>query len=447
MNPYLKSANEMNRRRFIEKLAKSALGVSVLGASGMESFGQAGKSGAATADHCILLMMTGGMSHLDTFDPKPGKPEVMGKTGVVKSAITGEPFGDTIPLLAKQADKLAVIRNMYQRTADHRQATYTMRTSYSMRPTIVHPSMGAWAQRLLGKKNATLPDSVTVGAEVGHPGQGFFSPEFSPMPVGSADKGVQNMTPFGYNWSDQKKAEYGEILTRRLELTEALDAPFREEVKHEKVAAYTQFYDETLKFLGSEDLKLFDLNDEKDEVRDRYGRNGFGQGCLLAKRLVKGGVRFVEVTHGGWDTHVDNFETTPELANVLDMGAASLLQDLEAEGLLSRTMVVIASEFGRTPKINGNSGRDHHSIAFSCAVAGGGAKGGQIIGKSDAIGERLESEPNEPKELNATMAHALGLNLNEVIFSPSGRPFTVATHKQDGSEVVSDATPIKEVFG
>lgn len=450
MNPFSHSLrDEIGRRQFVERLAKSALGVSLAG-SPFAHFARAqskGNTKGPLADHCILLMMNGGMPHLDTFDPKPEKPEVMGRTGVAKTPITGEPFADTIPLLAAQAGKMAVIRSMYQKTADHQQATYTMRTSYAPIPSIKHPTMGPWAQQLLGRKNATLPDSVTIGAGVGHPGAGFMSPEFSPMPVDSADRGVPNMKPSGYDWNKEDWIPaYDALLKRRLELTEKLDEAFREEVKHEKVAAYTQFYDETLKFLRSDDLKLFDLNEEKAEVRDRYGRTPIGQGCLLAKRLVKGGVRFVEVTHGSWDTHTDNFDRLPDLCGRMDVAVSNLLTDLEAEGLLSRTLVVIATEFGRTPKINGNEGRDHHSIAFSCVMAGGGVKGGQIIGKSDATGERTETEPTEPRHLNATIAHALGLDLNKVIYSPSGRPFTVATHKEAGGKIVSDAEPIMQVF-
>ncbi len=444
-NPDLRP-DELSRRHFVERLAKTALGVSVLGAGGGLARGQV-VAGNPTADHCILLLMTGGMPHIDTFDPKPGKSEVMGPTGTVSSKLVGEPFANHIPKLAALADKLTVIRSMYQKTADHQQATYTMRTSYAPIPSIVHPSMGPWAQQLLGKGHATLPDSVTIGAGVAHPGGGFMPPSFSPMPVDSPERGVPNMKPSGFSHSEEAEKRYEGILARRLELTEKLDETFRTEVAHEKVKAYTEFYDETLKFLHSEDLLLFDLNEEKEEQRNRYGLNPFGQGCLLAKRLVKGGVRFVEVAYSGWDTHIDNFERVPTLAGTMDVAVANLLMDLEAEGMLERTLVVIATEFGRTPVINGNSGRDHHSLAFSCVLAGGGAKRGQIIGKSDASGDRLETEPYEPKHLNATIAHALGMDLNKVVYSPSGRPFTVATHKTEGKDTVSAAAPILEAFG
>jgi len=448
---YLKS-DCLSRRHFVERLSKSLLGVSVAGGTGSWLSGglhaQVVSKPKATADHCVLLMMTGGMSHLDTFDPKPDKNEIMGKTATLKSAIGGELFADNIPRLAKIADHLAVVRSMYQKTADHRQATYTTRTSYSMRPTIIHPSMGAWAQRLLGKKNELMPDSVTVNAGVSHPGQGFLPPTFSPMPVGDPNAGVPNMTPFGVDYdSPQKKAAADEALARRLSLTEKLDASFREQVKHEKVQAYTQFYDETLKFLRSDDLKLFDLGEESEAVRDRYGRNSFGQGCLLAKRLVAGGTRFVEVTQGGWDTHVDNFETVPDLSARLDQGAANLITDLAADGLLERTMVVIATEFGRTPVINANAGRDHHSLAFSCAFAGGGVNGGQVIGSTDETGTHSTSDPYEPKQLNATIATALGIDLDEVVHSASGRPFTVATHQGRGDDIVTSGVPIPGVLG
>ena len=433
--------SDSNRREFAAHLAKTLLGVSSFGALPHNVFAQTSQP---LADNCILLMMAGGMSHLDTFDPKPEHPSVMGKTEVQKSAITGEPFSTNIPNLAKLAGKLAVVRSMFQETADHRQATYLMRTSYSMRPSIVHPSLGPWAQKLLGKRQATLPDSVTIGAGSDHPGQGFLAPEFSPLPIGAAQNGIPNMTAFGT--TNMAENSLDETLNRRLELANKLDQAFRERVNHQKVRAYTQFYDETLKFLKSDDLKLFDLSEENPEQRDRYGTTSFGQGCLLAKRLVKGGVRFVEVQHSSWDTHVDNFEQTPRLASVLDRAASNLIQDLDSEGLLNRTLVIIATEFGRTPTINANSGRDHHAQAYSCVLAGGGVRGGQIIGKSDARGQTIETEKYEPKHLNATLAHALGLDLNEIVFSPSGRPFTVATHKSRGNQFVSGAEPIMKVF-
>ncbi len=438
---YLSHSDEFTRRAFTAHLAKSLFGVSAFGA-----FPAKAQARGALADNCILLMMSGGMSHLDTFDPKPENSEVMGKTQVLKSAITGEPFTENVPQLAKLANKLAVVRSMFQETADHRQATYLMRTSYSMRPSIVHPSLGPWAQRLLGKRKGTLPDSVIIGGGSSHPGRGFLGPEFSPIPIGDATKGIPNMVPYGVSPSPGTRRAAATALERRLELLTKLDAPFREQVSHHKVQAYSQFYDETLKFLNSEDLKLFKLDEEKTELRDLYGRNSFGQGCLLARRLIQSGVRFVEVQYEGWDTHVDNFERTPDRAATMDLAATSLILDLESNGLFDRTLVVIATELRRTPIINENSGRDHHAQAYSCVLAGGGVSGGRIVGKTDRRGQVVESEKYEPKHLNATIAHALGLNLTQIVKSPSGRPFTVATHSNQGNRIVPGAEPIMEVF-
>ncbi|MEM7015307.1 MAG: DUF1501 domain-containing protein, partial [Verrucomicrobiota bacterium] len=232
MNGFGSSRNGggLSRREFTARIAQSALGVSF--ASGLAHGQQSQKS--ATADAVIVLMMNGGMSHLDTFDPKPDNSEVMGATKTVPSKITGEPFGESIPELAKLADKLAIVRSLYQDTADHEQATYVARTSYDMRPSIIHPSLGPWAQQLLGKRAETLPDSVTISAGSGHPGRGFLGPQFSPIPIGDPNKGVPNMVPGQGYWKEDAIARYNEAMKRRLELTEDLDAVFREKVPHEK---------------------------------------------------------------------------------------------------------------------------------------------------------------------------------------------------------------------
>jgi uncharacterized protein (DUF1501 family) len=194
-------------------------------------------------------------------------------------------------------------------------------------------------------------------------------------------------------------------------------------------------YDDAIAMMKSEDLKAFDLTEEPDEMRAAYGKDNFGQGCLLARRLVERGVRFVEVSLGGWDTHNANFVRVPELCDTLDKGLASLLADLNARGLLDETMVVLASEFGRTPTINQNVGRDHYPKAFSAIMAGGGIKGGQVYGKTDKEGREVVENKVEVPSINASIAFALGLPLDQVIYSPSKRPFTIADKAQPLTEL------------
>jgi hypothetical protein len=300
--------------------------------------------------------------------------------------------------------------------------------------------MGPWAQRLLGKKHATLPDSVVIGAGGNHPGAGFFGPALAPLPIGDPKSGVQNSTlPQGVDESD---------FNRRLDMMREFDKGFQGKFKTDEVQAYTQFYDETLSLMKSEDLDAFDLNKEPDAAKQKYGTSRVGQGALLAKRLVKSGIRFVEVNSGGWDMHNDLWNAIPQRAGELDAALANLIDDLKAEGLFEKTLIAVGTEFGRTPKINANGGRDHHPRVFSTMFAGGGIQGGQVYGKSDKLGIAVEENPVEPKDFNATIAYALGLDLNEVIFSPSGRPFLVAGHKRDEKtdQIITEGKPIMPFF-
>ena len=207
-------------------------------------------------------------------------------------------------------------------------------------------------------------------------------------------------------------------------------------IKQPKVAEYVQFYDETLKVLNSKDLEVFNIGKESSKKREDYGMNRLGQGCLLAKRLVKQGITFVEVENGGWDTHVNNFDRLAEKLPEVDNAIAALVTDLESEGLLDSTLVVVATEFGRTPKINGNKGRDHHPACYSSVLIGGGIKGGMVYGSTDKQGNRVKDDKVSPQDFNATIGRALGLPVEQEVFSPSGRPFHIA----------GKGTPIKEVL-
>jgi uncharacterized protein (DUF1501 family) len=221
---------------------------------------------------------------------------------------------------------------------------------------------------------------------------------------------------------DQKEFDH------RLALARKFDADFHQRYNVKQVRAYTQMYDDAVRIMQSKDLAAFNLNEEQEATRERYGDNSFGQGCLLARRLIENDVRAVEVSYGGWDMHNNVFISAPERCGVLDQAMAALLDDLERRGRLDSTVVVLTTEFGRTPRINQNAGRDHYPKAFSSVVAGGGFQGGITYGQTDEGGENVIENPVKIPDFNATIAYAMGMPLDHVIFSPSKRPFTVA-HK------------------
>ena len=215
----------------------------------------------------------------------------------------------------------------------------------------------------------------------------------------------------------------------RITMAEKLNVNFTAEYKQKQVRAYSNLYKDAIKLMNSEDLNAFDITKEPKAMHDLYGTSNFGQGCLLARRLVENKVRYIEVSRGGWDTHGNNFEAVANNCADVDKALGALLMDLEMRGLLQETLVVLTSEFGRTPNINGRDGRDHWPYCFTAFMAGGGVKGGTSYGETDDRGRLpTEGKPIKPEDLNATIAYLLGLPLNDVQYSPSGRPFTVA-HK------------------
>lgn len=420
MKNILSQLDVLDRRRFIEYAARSILGVSVLPALGRVVAAQdASVAKLGKAKRLIYLFMNGAMTHLDTFDLKPGH-ENQGDTRPIATSVAGVQISQYLPMLASLFDKLAVVRSMYTQTGDHEAGEYLMRTSYEVIATERHPSLGPWMQQLQGRQNKNLPDTVLIGAPARHPGAGFFDPTFSPLPIGDPNRGLENTTAPQYLTD--------ESFEKRISLINGFDKKFREKYRVKKVQSYTDFYTEATSLLSSGELQAFDLNKEKNEDRDRYGRDAFGQGCLLARRLIENNVRCVEVTCGGWDMHNSIFAagTLPARAAVMDRAVGNLLKDLGERGLLDETLVVLTTEFGRSPKINYNAGRDHHPAVFSSFIAGGGIKGGQFYGKSDAAGHGVAEDGVTPADFNATIASALGLPLDKVVHSPTGRPFKVA---------------------
>jgi hypothetical protein len=251
-----------------------------------------------------------------------------------------------------------------------------------------------------------------------HPLSGFLPSTHQPLAVGNPDDGLRNCEMLnGFTEKGFKKS---------LDLSNQLDRGFIEKYDLNKVKAYSDMYDQAVRLMKSNDLKAFDLKEETQSTREAYGDDNFGQGVLLARRLVERQVRFVEVQLGGWDTHQNNFTRVPERCAILDQALSALLNDLSNRGMLDETLVVLASEFGRTPTINVNEGRDHYPKAFSCMLAGGGIKGGQIWGKTDEEGREVIEQKVEIPDLNATIAYALGLPLDQIIYSPTRRPFTLS---------------------
>lgn len=415
--------NDLSRRTFVSGAAKTFLGVSAMSALRTQVIAAPGQGTsplkqAATARNVIYLYMNGGMSHLDTFDPKPDKADIMGLTKVINTNVDGIRISNNLPLTARQMDKLAVIRSMSSTQGAHEQGQYYQRTSYTMRSSIRHPFMGAWLQKFQDRGNPTLPGSVMIGNDSRHPGAGFFESRFAPLMISDPEGGINNVKT--NQWFTEERFH------DRLNVAKQLDAKFAATYNTKNVRAYSDMYDDALKMMKSEELKAFDLSAEPEKLRAKYGQDTFGQGCLLARRLVEHGVRFVEVTFGSWDTHNANFTRVPELCEELDAALSTLLQDLESRGMLQETLVVLATEFGRTPEINANDGRDHHAPGFTCLLAGGGVRGGQVWGATDEIGSKVTENGVTIPDFNATIAYALGIPLDTVLYSPSKRPFTVS---------------------
>lgn len=408
----------------MEGTAKTFLGVGALGLAGSKAQAALGPNlglpeRAGAAKHVIYLYMSGGMTHLDTFDTKPGH-EYQGETKTINTNVDGIRISEYLPSLAKQADKLAIVRSLTSTAGAHQQGNYLMHTSYEERATIRHPGIGAWALKFKGRLNPNLPGSVFVGGNSRiNGGGGFFEPQYEPLAINDPKGGLKN---------SKRRSVSEEMFDHRLELARKFDQDFHEEYNVKQVRAYTQMYDDAVRIMTSKDLQVFDLNQEDTMTRERYGDNPFGQGCLLARRLVEHDVRAVEVDYGGWDMHNNVFISAPERCAVMDQAVGALLEDLERRGKLEETVVVLTTEFGRTPRINQNAGRDHYPKAFSSMLAGGGIKGGIAYGATDEGGENVIENPVKIPDFNATVAYALGLPLDQILYSPSKRPFTVA-HK------------------
>ncbi|HAW99107.1 MAG TPA: DUF1501 domain-containing protein [Opitutae bacterium] len=410
----------LERRKFIERCALGAFGLSVLpDLRAAEPVG--GGNGFGKAKRIIFLQVKGGMSHIDTFDPKIGPTKGPGDAIRTKADFQ---ITEYLPKTAGVADRISVIRSMTAKVGVHGPAQYFMRTAFTQRNTIKHPNLGAWAQHYLGESHGTLPSSACINSGPKY-GNGFFPTAFSPIPILNPDNGLRNIKTRGGS----------EALGQRLALSEKLSSFFSNRYPDRNVKSYREFYDNTLRLLRSKDLDSFDLGKEPAAMRQKYGLSKFGQGCLLARRLVETGVRYVEVATDGWDMHNNLQGDMEDLSPSFDQAYAALISDLDQRGMLNSTLVVLATEFGRKPQFNGN-GRGHYPICFCSVLAGGGVKRGFVYGASDKTGAYPEN-PVTVNDLHATIGWAAGLPLKNEVLSSTGRPFVVGGAK---------AKPVRELF-
>jgi len=372
---------------------------------------------AGKAKSCILLWMAGGPSQIDTFDPKPGTP-TGGEFKGISTTVPGIQICEHLPLLAKEMKDLAILRSMTSREGNHDRARYYVHTGYASAGVTQHPSFGAVVAKELVSQSQTLPAFISInGPSVG---AGLLGVNFAPFVIRDPDKTPENL--------GRSRHVTRERFEQRQELLEVLNANFDATHPQPEFHKKEQIYQRALDLMNSPALTAFDVSRENDTIRQRYGNTKIGNSCLMARRLIQNGVKFVEVEMDGWDTHRDNFKTTRRLLSELDPAFSSLIRDLRETGLLETTLVIWMGEFGRTPEINANAGRDHWPQAWCAVLAGGGIRGGQVIGTTDSKGYEVEQQPIRVPDLYATLSQCLGIDANKAHSSPLGRPIRIVDH-------------------
>ncbi len=366
----------------------------------------------------ILLWMQGGPSQFETFDPKPYSTNG-GSTEDIETAVPGIRIAKGWEQTAQMMQDLALVRSMTNREGAHRRATYQMHTGYIPSGSVKHPSLGANIAKEIADLDFELPAVVSVGPTLG---AGFLGVDYEPFIVTNPGRLPANVA------NAVSRRRYN----RRLRLLGRLEEDFAERGGKVVVDNHRRLYGKAASLVLSQNVKAFDFSDEPTEVRQRYGDTNFGRGCLLARRLVEAGTTYVEVRSGGWDTHQDNFNRVANLAGQVDPALAALVSDLKQRGQLQRTLVVWMGEFGRTPRVNPRTGRDHYPRVFNLALAGGGVKGGQVVGASTDDGTAVKDDPVTVADLFCTICHSLRVNPRSENISPLGRPMKIV----DGGNVV-----------
>jgi hypothetical protein len=386
-------------------------------------------SGSPKVKNCILIWLAGGPSHLDTFDPKPGAAaDVRGEFKPIATSVPGVTISEVFPNLARVLNRFTLIRSMTSPESDHDRAAHHMLTGYRPSPALVYPGYGSVVSKAREATRGLLPPFVAVPDAPLFASSGFLTPAYDPFSVAGDPNQpgfrVQNLTP-----PDRLTLER---LLRRRDMVKSLDGFARDVPETPLTTSRDQFAERAYSLLTSGAAQAaFRVNEEPDPTRDKYGRTTAGQSCLLARRLVEAGVGFVTVNDRGtgplgWDTHVQNFPTIKNtLAPPLDQGVAALVEDLSDRGLLESTLVVMMGEFGRTPKINKNAGRDHHGRANSVLLCGAGIPAGLVLGRTDAQGDTPTERPVTPNDLASVLYHKLGIDPETQYQAPDGRPVRI----------------------
>jgi len=418
------SMGVVSRRSFLRSLAVGAAGYGMLGWKDTLTLHaeELRKKGMA----CILLFMRGGPSQFETFDPKPST-EHGGPTNAIDTAVSGIQIAEGWSNTAKVLNDIALIRSMTNKEGEHQRATYQMHTGYVPTGSVKYPSIGSIVASELGPQNFDLPHFVSIGNRAATIGSGFLGMHVAPFVVSNPTQMPSNVAlPQGVN-----DGRFG----RRVGLLDQLEEDFAATGGGPRVEDHKTLYASAAQMVRSPRLKAFALDQENATIRDRYGRSPFGQGCLLARRLVEQGVTFVEVESNGWDTHDDNFKRVKSLSDSVDPGFAGLVGDLKERGMLDRTLVIWMGEFGRTPKVNPRTGRDHYPRAFNVALAGAGIHGGQVIGSTTPDGTDVKARPVSVPDLFCSFYQALRINPRKENMSTLGRPIKLMDKGQAVKEL------------
>ena len=439
--------NQFNRRQLLKAASLGLLGASASG--WFPAFAEEVEGKSKKRRHCVLLWMTGGPTQTDTFDMKPGHANG-GEFKEKETKVAGLRFSEHLPKLAAMSDQLAVIRSLSTKEGDHGRGTYLMRTGHQPQGPLQYPSIASTLSKALGDENDAVPQNVSISPYRAFNqsafGPGFLGPKFAPLTVGATDSFQPNQPgAAGTGYAELKVDDLTppvgvakEQFEGRLELWRAMQSRFLASHRTASPIAQDTVYQRAVRLMHSGASKAFDLSEEPDKVREAYGKGSFGQGCLMARRLIEQGVSFVEVTLGsatggslGWDTHQQNFTTVKALSAELDAGWGTLMQELADRGLLESTTFLWMGEFGRTPTITpqAGGGRDHFPAAWSCVLGGGGIIGGQAYGKTSDSGTEVVEGKVDVGDVLATLSAALGVPPDTENVSDVGRPIKIAEGK------------------